>query len=92
MITQVPITTEESQAVEALFIKYTGYCNILGYLAKYGTLDTDIFDKKWEEAVQISYELETLKKELDMKYHPQDGIEYTVYEFDFKTKQMVYKT
>lgn len=85
---RVKITREESEAVEILFNRFSGYCNILGYLTNYGSLNTELFDKKWEEAVKISNELEILKHEVDMKYHP-DG-EWSSYEFNFKTEELVY--
>ena len=43
---KIKILPEESEQVENLFTRYTGYCNILGYLAKDGSLESDIFDKK----------------------------------------------
>ena len=89
---RVKITREESEAVEILFNRFSGYCNILGYLAKYGSIDTSLFDKKWAEAVEINTELNKLKETLDRKYHPQDNIQYTQYEFDFFDYQMVYLT
>ena len=89
-MTKVQITPEESHKVELLYNQFTGYCNILGYLAQYGSINTNLFDKKWEEAVEINRELEALKAELDMKYHPQDGVEYKNYSFDFIQYLMVY--
>lgn len=90
METRVQIETWESERVENLFIRFTGYCNILGFLARDGSLDTDLFDKKWEEAIVINNELEQLKLKMDQKYHPTDDVNYTSYSFDFKTHEMVY--
>lgn len=86
---RVHIDDEENDQVELLFTRFIGYCEILGYLAKYGSIDTDLFDKKWEEAVIINKELEALKTELDIKYHPLDS-NYTNYRFDFLNHEMVY--
>ena len=85
---RIKITPEESRSVEILFNRFTGYCNILGYMANYGSLDTNLFDKKWEEAVNINNELEALKRELDTKYRPLGA--WSSYEFDFNTEEMVY--
>ena len=90
METRVKITQEESQAVQRLYIDFKGYCNILGYLAQFGSLDTDVFDKKWAEAVELNYQLEQLKAEMDLKYHPQDDVAYTTFEFDFINREIVY--
>ena len=89
---QVNMTIEDSQAVEKPFVRFNAYCNILGYLAQYGSLDTALFDKKWEEAVQINIELEKVKLEMKEKYYPHDGNTYSYYEFDFDKKQLVYRT
>ena len=92
MENRITILPEESEKVEKLFFQFNNYCNILGYLAKYGSIDTSLFDKKWAEAVEINTELTKLKETLDRKYHPQDNIQYTQYEFDFFDYQMVYLT
>lgn len=91
MDTYVQITEAESYSVNQLFSRYNTYLNMLGYLAKYGSLDTDLFDKKWEEAVEINIKLEQLKNELDIKYHPNDNINYSEFYFDFINHRMVYK-
>ena len=88
---RVKIRPEESDKVENLFTKFTGYCNILGFLAKDGSLESDIFDKKWEEAVILNDQLEKLKRELDQKYHP-SNVTVNSYYFNFKTYEMVYET
>lgn len=90
METRVKILPEESKEVERLFLQFTGYCNILGYLANFGTVDTDKFDRKWAEAVDLEGNLTKLKAQLDTKYHPQDGNDYHTFVFDFDTHEMVY--
>ena len=87
---RVHIDQEESERIEILYNRFVGYCEILGYLTKYGSIDTDLFDRKWEEAVLINKELSALKTALDLKYHPQDHIEYNNYIFDFINNEMVY--
>ncbi len=86
----VKIDAEESMEVERLFMRFNGYCAILAYMANAGSLDTDKFDRKWEEAVLIENELNKLKMQLDRKYHPQDGFDYQNYSFDFVEYEMVY--
>jgi hypothetical protein len=85
---RVKITEEENSRVENLYLRFTGYCNILGYLAKEGSLDTPIFDKKWEEAIKINYELEQVKRQVGDKYMPEG--EYSNYVFDFLHSELIY--
>ena len=87
---RIKIEEAESKAVETLFYQFNSYCGILGYMAKYGSLDTNLFDKKWEEAVNINIELEKLKQQLDKKYHPNDTNQCTGYEFNFNTNELIY--
>lgn len=87
---RIDITEEENIQVEKLFMQFTGYCEILAYLSKAGSIETDKFDKKWAEAVELYHQLEKIKQALDEKYHPLDGNNYTSYRFDFDEAQMVY--
>ena len=86
---KVKITEEDNIAVQKLFMRYNAYCGILGYLANYGSIDTEKFDKKWEEAIELQIELENLKNEMDKKYRPQEG-NYQNYIFNFDNCEMVY--
>lgn len=90
METRVKITNEESRNVEILFLKFRSYCNILGVISNYDSIDNDRFDRKWAEAVELEMELSKLKSALDKKYRPQDGVQYNEYKFDFENKEMVY--
>lgn len=90
METRIKITPEECQAVEKLFNRFTAYCNILGYLGKEGSIETDIFDKKWEEAVEINNQLEKLKEEICVKYEPKDK-PFVGYVFDFGHQELVFR-
>lgn len=90
METRVKITHQENEEVKNLFYRLNSYYSILGYLAKYGSLDTNLFDKKWEEAIKIGMELDELKVVIDKKYHPIDGNVYNNYSFDFITEELVY--
>lgn len=86
---RVKITHDESTAVESLFMQFNAYCGILGYLSNYGTIDTEKFDKKWAEAIEIEIQLDKMKTELDKKYHPTEG-NFLQYSFSFDTDEMVY--
>lgn len=86
------ISTDESDNIQVLYGRYCSYVNILGYLAKYGSLETDLFDKKWEEAVMLDRQLTKAKEELDRKYHPNDGINYKEFSFDFNNHTIIYTT
>lgn len=85
---KIKINPEENEKIALLYGRFTSYCEILGYLSKYGSIDTDLFDRKWEEAVRINQELMQMKNELDKKYHP-DGM-WTNYNFDFISSEMIY--
>lgn len=87
----VPITHEDSIAVETLFTKCNTYLSMLGYLgAQCGmTEDNPIFNSKWNETAQLHMELETLKSQMDTKYHP-SGDQWNNYIFDFHKDQMIY--
>lgn len=84
------ITQDERDTLESIQSCFIGYCNVLGYCAKAGGIDTDLFDKKWAEAVSINQELERLKIKLGEKYYPDDGEIYPHWEFDFKDCKVIY--
>ena len=86
---RVKISEEDNLAVQKLFMRYNAYCGILGYLSNYGSIETEKFDKKWEEAVELQIELETLKDKMDKKYHPKEGT-YQNYVFNFDNGEIVY--
>lgn len=92
MDTIVKISQEDNEAVEMLHSRFMGYCDILGYMAQYGSLDTNIFDKKWAEAVELNHKLDKIKREMDIKYHPQDDNEYKNFTFNFIKAEMIYST
>ena len=65
---EIQITHEESQIVYKLFSTYTAYTNVLSFLATKTTLDnTEIFDKKWDEAVLLCSSLEEAKRKIEKK-------------------------
>ena len=90
---RVKITHEENAEVERLYLELNNYYSILGYMSKYGSLDTNIFDKKWEEAIELGIKLDKLKEQLNRKYYPvENSMEYKDYYFDFINEELVYKT
>lgn len=87
----IDIDPMESEKVQVLFERFNGFMGIITYLANSGMMqDNPFLNQKWEECAQISSELEKAKRELDIKYHPQDGINYSAFEFDFYHHQLVY--
>lgn len=91
METRVKISSEDNIAVNKLYIQFTGYCNILGYLSNNDDANP-FLDQKWAEAVQLNNELEKLKNEMYLKYQPNDGQIYTNYSFDFENEELVFTT
>lgn len=89
MEVRVKMESNDSKALEDLYVNYVSHCNILGYLSQYGSVEDERFDKRWEDTVKISIELEKLKSKMDNKYRPRDK-EYKNYFVDFETEEMVY--
>lgn len=84
----VKIKSEESNAVERLFLKYTSYMNMLDYLAANSSRDTDLYNAKWEDASDMWILLNKVKTELAEKYQPEG--EWERYEFDFEHQEMIF--
>ena len=86
---EIQITQEESQTVYKLFSTYNAYLNILGYLADRKTLNnTEVFDKKWDEAILLCRSLDETKANLEKKYKPEG--EWDHFEFNFETEQIIF--
>lgn len=83
----INITHEECENVRRLFYKYNAYMSMLEYLATNAS-NTDIFDKKWNEAADIWIELDLAKSAIEPKYKPEG--EWDRYEFDFDNTQVVF--
>ena len=85
----IPITHEESQIVYKLFSTYTAYTNVLSFLATKTTLDnTEIFDKKWDEAVLLCSSLEEAKRKIEKKYKPEGS--WDRFEFNFEEDTVIF--
>lgn len=83
----IDITHEECENVRRLFYKYNAYMSMIEYLAT-NAADTDIYDKKWNEAADIWIELDLAKSAIEAKYKPEG--EWDRYEFDFDNTQVVF--
>ena len=85
---EIPITEQESNNVENLFMKYNSYMSMLQYFAEGEMKNTPIYDKKWEEASKIWIELDKAKRKVEKKYKPTG--DWDSYEFDFDNYQVVF--
>ena len=83
----ITITKAESENISRLFYKYNAYMNMLEYLAARIT-DSAIYEKKWEEAVNIWIELDRAKVAVEKKYKPAG--DWDRYEFNFDDSQVVF--
>ena len=89
---EVKISPDECRQVERLFVTLHGYQNILSYLinnSENNLNDNPTFSQKWAEAIELDYQLENLKKELDKKYRPKNS-SFSYYEFDFNNNVITY--
>ena len=84
----IQITMEENENVEKLFLTYSSYMNMLQYLTEQATDNNPIYDKKWNEAVELWIKLDKAKKEIEKKYKPAGN--WDSYEFDFENSQVVF--
>ena len=85
---EVIITQEESNNVYRLFSTYTSYMNVLRYFMENNMADNSIYDKKWNEAVEIDIKLTEAKKAVEKKYKPAG--DWDRFEFDFDRHMVVF--
>lgn len=85
---RVNITAEESQNVENLFMTYSSYMSMLQYFAEQGLENSSIYDKKWNEAVDLWIKLDKAKHAVEKIYKPTG--DWDSYEFDFENQQVVF--
>lgn len=85
---RVKISAEESTNVETLFLKYSSYMSMLSYFAEQGLNNTTIYDKKWDEAVDLWITLDKAKRDVEKKYKPAGN--WDSFEFDFDNQQVVF--
>lgn len=86
---EIPITHEESDNVERLFLKYNSYMNMLEYFAESSAIkNSDIYNKKWDEAAELWVELDKAKRAVEVKYKPKGN--WDGYEFDFENSKVIF--
>ena len=84
---KITITQEENDEVYKLFSTYMSYMSMLQYLGENST-NTEIYDRKWAEAVELNIKLDKLKKDIEKKYKPAGN--WSRFEFDFDNNQVVF--
>ena len=84
----VSITEEENKNIENLFLTYSSYMSMLQFFAEQGVENSAIYDKKWNEAVELWIKLDKAKKKNKKKYKPSGH--WDSYEFDFDNQQVVF--
>ena len=84
---KITITQEENDEVYKLFSTYMSYMSMLQYLGENST-NTEIYDRKWAEAVELNIKLDKLKKDIEKKYKPAGN--WNRFEFDFDNNQVVF--
>lgn len=85
---RVNIDHDESQNVEQLFLTYSSYMSMLQYFAEQGLEKSQVYDKKWNEAVDLWIKLDKAKRAVERKYKPAG--QWDSYEFDFDNCQVVF--
>lgn len=86
---EISITPEESRNVECLFMKYNSYMSMLEYFAESAAMkNSEIYDKKWNEAAEIWIELDNAKRAVEKKYKPSGN--WAGYEFDFDNDKVIF--
>lgn len=85
---KVKISAEESTNIETLFLKYSSYMSMLSYFAEQELNNTTIYDKKWDEAVDLWITLDKAKRDVEKKYKPAGN--WDSFEFDFDNQQVVF--
>ena len=85
---EVIITQEESDNVYRLFSTYMSYMNVLRYFVENGLAENPIYDKKWNEAVELDVKLTEAKQAVEKKYKPTGN--WDRYEFDFDRHMVVF--
>ncbi len=85
---RIKITPEENEEVKVLFFTYNSYMSILQFFMNNPITNQELFDRKWDEAVQINIKLDNAKRAVEKKYKPTGDWER--FEFDFDNQQVVF--
>lgn len=83
----ITIEHDESENIYRLYSTHMSYINILQLLGDSG-INNSVYDKKWNEAVQLGVELDAAKRAIEKKYKPAG--EWDRFEFDFDNSQVVF--
>lgn len=89
METRIKISPEDNLEVWRLFHKYNAMLNILAYMNKDNDTYSDYMEKKIDETVELSLQLEAAKSKCKMKYAPENG-NYSTYTFDFENQELIF--
>ena len=84
----IKITKEENDKIYSLYSTHISYLNMLEYLINANIQKTEVFDKKWQEAIDIDLQLSKAKRDIEKKYKPSG--EWDRFEFDFDNSQVVF--
>ena len=85
---RIKITPEETENVQVLYSTYISYMNVLQFFMNNPITNQELFDRKWEEAVQLNIKLDEAKRAIEKKYKPAG--EWDRYEFDFDKQQVAF--
>ena len=85
---RIKITPEENENVQVLYSTYISYMNVLQFFMNNPITNQELFDRKWEEAVQLNIKLDEAKRAIEKKYRPAG--EWDRYEFDFDKQQVAF--
>lgn len=85
---RIKITPGESENVQMLYSTYISYMNILQFFMNNPITNQELFDRKWEEAVQLNIKLDEAKRAVEKAYKPAG--DWDRYEFDFDKQQVVF--
>lgn len=85
---RIKITPEENENVQVLYSTYISYMNVLQFFMNNPITNQELFDRKWEEAVQLNIKLDEAKRAIEKKYKPAG--EWDRYEFDFDKQQVAF--
>lgn len=86
---EISITSEESANVERLFMSHSAYLSMLQFLSDNNvSSNTEIYDRKWNEAVDLWIKLDKAKTDIEKKYKPAG--DWDRYEFDFEKQQVIF--
>ena len=85
---EVIITQEESDNVYRLFSTHVSYMNMLQYFMNNDMSEHPIYDKKWNEAVELNIKLTEAKQAIEKKYKPAG--DWDRFEFDFDRHIVVF--